>query len=240
MRDFIEITETEIEEFVESKPQLKKLIGLSKKPFSLAIALLKNGFTSIKKNLLYVMAIFFVNFVIISYSFYRLLKNEISGSEILIFIIILSVGLIGIGFIVFRAYKMVILDFYLYLFQQFHPFVKKLTDFLIELTEDKTEENVDFKNIQVNIRHYVSQVPWMIRKPILFILKFIPVANLLTEVYESEDDLSTTEAKSDFLFEKINENVSEFIEDQNSSKWFLIILGISLAIQLYLLVFKMS
>ena len=157
----------------------------------------------------------------------------------LYFLLIIIVGIVGIAIISFRSYKMVILDFYVYLFQEFNPFLKKVAHSLIEKIDGQVGDKVDYKRVQTSLETYVSKVPWIIRKPAYFLLRITPITKFLTEIYESDTDFNSPEAKSQFLFDKINDYVNEFVNDQRSTKWILLIIGICLVIQLYFLLFKL-
>lgn len=239
MQDFTPISQGELENFIQEDSQLEKLIGLANKPIALFKELVREGFSSLKRNLVYVLLFGFLQFWIILYATYRLVQIDFTGTKFLFWVLVVLVGIAGIAILIFRMYKLILLDYYIYLFRKFRPFVQKLTDYLVELTEKNTPESIDVQAVKAYLDQSLNHIPSLIRKAVLFVFQFIPITNLLTEVYQNSDELITSEDKSSFLLNRIYEKVTEFVTDQNSPKWALILLGICGIIQFYLLFFQL-
>lgn len=216
----------------EINPELEQLFKKSNTPLGLIKEMKNIGFSSAKNFFKTIVFVVLLNLFFLFLSFYFVFNQWVTSSKILYVILIFIIGFVFIIYVIYKLYQLIRIDFGRYVFQQFKPLVRKISDVIILRSEEKINGFLNINEIERIITNYTSKVPVIFKNALIFVLRRIPAMSFVMEVYNN-NSLSTTEQRSAFLNDKINSYVSNTLEERKKSKWFVWTITINVILQLF-------
>lgn len=218
----------------EISPKLERLLKVANKPLGMIKEMKNIGFSSAKNFFKTTVIFIFLNLFFLIVATYFLFTKDFASSKIFFTFLVFVFGFIFIFYSIYKLYNLVRLEFSGYVFEQFSPLVKKISEGIIAKSEEKINGFVDIRETQQIIGNYTSKVPRIFKTILIFILGRIPATGFLVDIYNN-NSLRTTEDRSLFLNDKINSFVNNSIEERKNSKWLVWTIIINVAIQLGLI-----
>ncbi|MDR3197224.1 MAG: hypothetical protein LBU34_05075 [Planctomycetaceae bacterium] len=229
------------------------LIQLLKHPFQLFWEGSKLGFNSVGRLIGIIFLFSLVNIMLFGYAAYKLLWQSYSFYNIGILVWLIILGLLFTAYAGYRAYSGVVLDLAKFIYQNasplFHTICERIIDHASEFYDKHSgivQNNIvkidpDGKKIEkiINIQQIITEqygkVPKNIRNSVSFVLKQLPIVNMLFDLKDVLM-LEGKEKATDLLHQKIDRYVEDSIFSRNTTFWILWLLPLNIIVLLFTII----
>ena len=151
--------------------------------------------------------------------------------QLLYLAIVLLLG----GFFVFLAVKRMLsllqLDYTLYVFNQFEPFIHKICAAIVDKAEKSTEKIVTTDQVKGVFNTYISKIPPVFQQVLWLLLSQVPVVGFVAEIYKTPL-LDTYEKRSERLVARVKQYIQHSIEMRRKAKFLAWALPLNIVLQI--------
>jgi hypothetical protein len=183
--------------------------------------------------------------------FFSLIKlinlQNIHQEHIIYFLLSNLVSIAFVAFAAYKAYHFVLKDSLRVVYQFTQPFFKKISDSIIEKSNDLMNDKIDLKHQKLSkvidiskiLFEQYGKVPTLLKSAIDMIINKIPIVGMLNEMREmifQEDKEKASQA----LFRKIDGFITEKVFGDNNTNWIFWLLPLNITIHLLIAFLKIS
>jgi len=155
-----------------------------------------------------------------------------SGNIIALFLLnFLFLIIAGCIMAVKRMLSLLQLDYTLYVFNQFEPFIRKICAAIVDKAEKSTEKIVTTDQVKGVFNTYISKIPPVFQQVLWLLLSQVPVVGFVAEIYRTPL-LDTYEKRSDRLVARVKQYIQHNIEMRRKAKFLAWVLPLNILLQI--------
>ena len=169
----------------ELTPGLKKLQGATTY-FEKLKEMTLLGVTSGMKSSGSIIALFLLNFLfliiagcIIGFS------SKFEYKQLVYLAVVVLLGGLFVFLAVKRMLSLLQLDYTLYVFNQFEPFIRKICAAIVDKAEKSTEKVVTVDQVKGVFNSFIPKIPPVFQKVLWLLLSQVPVVGFVAEIYRT-------------------------------------------------------
>ena len=215
----------------ELTPGLKKLQGATTY-FEKLKEMTLLGVTSGMKSSGNIIALFLLNFLfliiagcIIGFS------SKFEYKQLVYLAVVVLLGGLFVFLAVKRMLSLLQLDYTLYVFNQFEPFIRKICAAIVDKAEKSTEKIVTTDQVKGVFNTYISKIPPVFQQVLWLLLSQVPVVGFVAEIYRTPL-LDTYEKRSDRLVARVKQYIQHSIEMRRKAKFLAWVLPLNIVLQI--------
>ncbi len=215
----------------ELTPGLKKLQGATTY-FEKLKEMTLLGVTSGMKSSGSIVVLFLLNFLFLIIGGCILaFSAKFEYIQLVYLAIILLIGALFVFLAVKRMVSLLQLDYVLYVFNQFYPFIRKICAAIVDKAEKSTEKVVTVDQVKGVFNSFIPKIPPVFQKVLWLLLSQVPVVGFVAEIYRTPL-LDTYEKRSDRLVARVKQYIQNSIEMRRKAKFLAWVLPLNIVLQI--------
>lgn len=239
--------EIEYELSPEKEAKTNQLMELLDKPWKLIKQGGNYGVRGVKRFFTIILSFMFCNILLFFYSLIKAFSSGFEFGKLGFVFLILIFGIAATIFAGYKTYQFIVLDTMRVIYENMSSLFKKMSDALIDKSEEFLKDKLEVKNEQLQktldiskiITEKYDAVPSILKKGIFMVMEKIPVVGMITDLREDILEGKKDEASSK-LYQKMNAFISDSIFSKNNTNWVFWMLPANIIIVLLIVAFKIS